>query len=62
MDFLFDIDDLESIASKLISLSKNKEKLYEIGKSSQDTVKKLLPTWKDRTEAEINMIKKIYYK
>ena len=60
--FLFDIDDLESIASKLISLSKNKEKLYEIGKSSQDTVKKLLPTWKDRTEAEINMIKKIYYK
>ena len=60
--FLFDIDDLESIANKLISLSKNKEKLNEIAKLSQNTVKKLLPTWEDRVATEVYMIKNIYYK
>ena len=60
--YLFDINNLEAIANKLMSLHSDKEKLYKIAKSSQETVQKILPTWGNRVEAEINMIKKVYYK
>ena len=58
--YLFFLDDLESIAKSVIRISKDQQKLLIIGENAQKTIKDLLPTWGERVDKEINMIKHVY--